>query len=136
MEVTTDPVPLKPFGPDPRKLVPSDKQARIEAKLLLDQVLLVPGLRLARDSATTPKRTGRLIGSIRATPARWRGDALEGALTVGVEYGRFQEFRHPTRARYLERVIAAARRALAKRIGGNDVLANLGRRSRAGRRGT
>jgi hypothetical protein len=126
---------LRTIGPDPRNLVPNDKRARIEAKLLLDQVLLVPGLRLARDPATTPKETGQLIGSIRVSPARWKGDTLEGALVVGVEYGRFQEFRHPEKARYLQRAITAAQRALGKRLEGNAVLASLGLRAGARRGG-
>ena len=116
------------FGPNPRKLVPNGFEARVEAKLLMDKILLNPGLRTIRSPNNTPKKTGQLIGSTRVIAARWIGFTLMGSLVVGVEYARFQEFRHPTKALYALRAINLASRKLQDDISGTDVLKKLGLR--------
>ena len=66
--------------------------------------------RLAKSQGWSPRLTGALVRSIQWLEARKGGTAgrvLTGALTVGVPYGRRQEFEHKTRSRYLGRALDA-----------------------------
>jgi hypothetical protein len=66
--------------------------------------------RIAKEPGWSPFLTGALVRSIKWLEAR-KGDfgrrVISGALTVGVSYGRRQEFEHSSRSRYLGRALDA-----------------------------
>lgn len=110
-------VALKPVGSERLDdyLVGGDElRARLAG--LLNATLAVPGLATARRIA--PFRHGQLRNSISVRPARVSGGTIEGALEVGVEYGRRQEFEHPSQARrfYLLKSARAASEKLAEEL--------------------
>lgn len=64
--------------------------------------------RIAREPGHAPFLTGALVRSIKwrkARQGRGLSGVITGALTVGVPYGRRQEFEHPTRSLYLQRAL-------------------------------
>lgn len=65
---------------------------------------------IAKSPGWSPYLTGALVNSIQWMEARGgttEGRVLTGSLTVGVPYGRRQEFEHRTKSRYLQRAMEA-----------------------------
>lgn len=67
--------------------------------------------KLTKVPGWSPRLTGALVRSIKWDPAsvgRTQKRILTGALTVGVPYGRRQEFEHKKKGRYLARALERA----------------------------
>jgi hypothetical protein len=92
---------------------PSDRTVRSLRSFVIDKMNEAGkrAERIAKSPGWSPRLTGRLVNSIHwidAAGGNVLGRVLSGALSVGVPYGRRQEFEHKTRGRYLARALEAA----------------------------
>lgn len=87
---------------------------------------------IAKTPGHSPFLTGELIKSIKWVSATRNGfgGLITGDLSVGVPYGRRQEFEHKTKKLYLHRALAAVFPAFLASLNNKDILEEviLGRR--------
>ena len=109
--------------------VPDPIEARKRLVALVNRQLADPGLRIAKSEENTPRDTGELIRSIRVVPAQTVGNAVTGALLVGVDYGKYQELKHHSKADYLKRAAEEVMRRIREDMEGDLILERLGARA-------
>ena len=82
---------------------------------------------IAKSPGHSPYKTGALVNSIKWVNAKRRGfdKLIIGRLTVGVPYGRRQEFEHKTRRLYLHRAIQQALPGFERDLGDKGRLENV-----------
>lgn len=97
--------------------------------------------RLTKTPGWSPFKTGALIKSIKWIKAQESDKdsrrVIRGALTVGVPYGRRQEFEHSTRGLYLQRALEAVYPAFLADLQDRNILGDVlfARRRQAGESG-
>jgi len=96
---------------DVHRAVPNPQEA-LEFVLAMVNRRGLQALARTKSSEWSPFDTGQLVRSIRWRPATARGQTIQGALTVGVIYGRRWEFTHPWKPYYLLRAIREAEKGL------------------------
>lgn len=82
----------------------------------------------AKSPGWSPRLTGALINSIkwiRAEKGGAEGRIITGALSVGVPYGRRQEFENKSKGRYLARAIEAAFPEFIQKLRDRNVLEDI-----------
>jgi len=84
---------------------------------------------LTKTNGWSPRLTGALVRSIKWIEARGSESVsdrvLKGALTVGVPYGRRQEFEHLSRSRYLGRALDAVYPGFLASLRDRNILENV-----------